>query len=622
MEENNKKKSKTKVVVISCIIVALLLTIGGANVYASTHGYGNVFFLIKYLVTGEKPNINDKNELLSDRDITLSYEPINLTENIKIQIRNIQIKDNKAKLLIGVNEKEKNNTTPLKYKVYNESDKLICDYEGKTQEDSPSQYIEELMLNEFKNDDKILKLEIYNAQNEKLTRIIINLETREITVEGEEEAVNKISEIELKKYLSFIAGFEANYNADDGDNRISLAIRINTILNRTISNNGLFKATEINNILKSLGYTEIPSNYSGEFFKEKTVNGEKYYELIYEPDTVNMETIIGEIKSITYSSNVYTVKFKFLNTTPKNNMNYFDHEAEAKEATVYLKLNEDKTYSMFKVVKYEKVKDSVIYRENNELIGSWKPEFAEKNGKEISLMEIYGSAGATGEMNFDSNGKYTAFIGTYSSEIEDDLKGDYINGRSSVTLIANSGKKDILTIKRINGIKYLEKNIENTTVYFVKKDSSNEEMENEVDNTIEKYMELLGERRSSVSGPLYKLGLIDTESTTPAKKQGYMRTNVVYSKFKEEILKYMTEQCFQKEINTDEAYIDEDGYLCYLDGAGSAHSYTVINISKVDNNRYKVDTKERVEETVDAVSFEVYIVNSNGKNVVQHCRKI
>ena len=125
----------------------------------------------------------------------------------------------------------------------------------------------------------------------------------------------------------------------------------------------------------------------------------------------------------------------------------------------------------------EKIKDSVTYIENNELIGSWKPEFAEKNGKEISLMEIYGSAGATGEMNFDSNGKYTAFIGTYSSEIEDDLKGDYINERSSVTLIANSGKKDILTIKRINGRKYLEKSIKNITVYFSKSVSSNENKE-------------------------------------------------------------------------------------------------------------------------------------------------
>ena len=47
-----------------------------------------MFFLIKYLVTGEKTEITGKNDLLSDRDITISYEPILLTEGIKIQIRN------------------------------------------------------------------------------------------------------------------------------------------------------------------------------------------------------------------------------------------------------------------------------------------------------------------------------------------------------------------------------------------------------------------------------------------------------------------------------------------------------------------------------------------------------
>ena len=61
-----------------------------------------------------------------------------------------------------------------------------------------------------------------------------------------------------------------------------------------------------------------------------------------------METIIGEIKDITYSSNIYTVKFKYLNTSPKTNINYFDHEAEAKEATIYFKLNDNNTNNRFK----------------------------------------------------------------------------------------------------------------------------------------------------------------------------------------------------------------------------------------------------------------------------------
>jgi len=353
MEEKKQTKIKFKTAVILIIIGVILLGGFCANVYASTNGYGNVFFLIKYLVTGEKTEVTEKDELLSDRDITISYEPIALTENLKIQIRNLQIKDNKAKLIIAVNENIKTNLTPLAYKVYNEENKLICE-QNSSKKDSETDCIEELILKEFKNNDKLLYLEILNSKNEKLNRIIINLETREVTVEGEKEAIEKISEIELKKYLSIIAGYEKNFDVNDADSRISLAIRINSIINRNIVNNGLYDASEINNILKSLGYAEIPTNnYDGEFFKEKVVNGKKYFEMTYEPDTVSMETIVGEIKDINYSSNIYTATFKYLNYSPKTNINYFDYKDDAEEATIYFKLNDDKTYSTFNIIKYE-----------------------------------------------------------------------------------------------------------------------------------------------------------------------------------------------------------------------------------------------------------------------------
>lgn len=375
MEEKKPLKIRFKTAVILIIIATILLGICGANVYASANGYGNVFFLIKYLITGEKTEITGKDDLLSDRDITISYEPILLTEDIKLQIRNLQIKDNKAKLIMVVNESKENDVSPLKYKVYNESNKLICEQDSSNNNKSLGEYQDELLLNDFKNEDKILNLEIFNSKNEKLTKIAIDLETREVVIEGEKEAIEKISEIELKKYLSIIAGFEENFDVNDDDSRISLAIRINSIVNRNILYNGLFDATEINNILKNIGYGEISTNnYNGEFFREKAINGKKYFEMIYEPDTVNMETIIGEIKDITYSSNIYTVKFKYLNTSPKTNINYFDHEAEAKEATIYFKLNDDKTYSTFKVVKYVKGAEAInnkdTHIENDELIGS------------------------------------------------------------------------------------------------------------------------------------------------------------------------------------------------------------------------------------------------------------
>ena len=90
IEKEKKKFNYKKLVAIAASVV---IVFGAANVYASTQGYGNVFFMIKYLATGEKTTIKDKDELLSDRDITISYEPIKITvaqaQKVRLQKNNI-----------------------------------------------------------------------------------------------------------------------------------------------------------------------------------------------------------------------------------------------------------------------------------------------------------------------------------------------------------------------------------------------------------------------------------------------------------------------------------------------------------------------------------------------------
>ena len=249
------------------------------------------------------------------------------------------------------------------------------------------------------------------------------------------------------------------------------------------------KLDEVNNMLESIGYKKIKDNLIDDDVNIIVKNGEKYIELD-NWGTFDTNTII-EIKDLKYSSGTYMANFTYtmLDNEEINLKGKMDN-IDLKEATISFKMNEDKTYSIFKVVKFEKensnekqennIEDVLI--ENNELIGSWEPSFAKENNQEISLRNIYGS-GISGTMNFDSNGKYTAFIGNYSSEFEDDLQGDYINGRSSITLIAKSGKKEILTIKVIDGIKYLEKQIgiTNQYVYFKKSASNNISNVNMVD---------------------------------------------------------------------------------------------------------------------------------------------
>ena len=190
-------KVRKMIAIIACIAGLL----GGANVYASTNGYGNVFFLIKYIVTGDKTEIIDKNEILSDRDIAISYKPIALTENLELQIRNLQIKNNNAILRIGIKEKGENAITPLKYKILNNTEKVLCEQNSnKKLEDM--EYSEEITFKGITQNDEIIKLYIYTSYDTNLAKITINLVNREVIVQGENEALEQISEIELKKYLS------------------------------------------------------------------------------------------------------------------------------------------------------------------------------------------------------------------------------------------------------------------------------------------------------------------------------------------------------------------------------------------------------------------------------------
>ena len=236
MGEKKKIKSfpiwKRGLAAAACLAVVL----GGANIYASSKGYGNVFFMVKYLITGEKPtSVTGKDALLSDRDITISYEPIQLTENIKMQIRRIQIKDNKAVLTLVVQENTKESDTslvPLKYKVYNSKNEMICEQTSSCERDltDPNsvyefQYKEELQLNSLHESDKIINLEINKNNGQKLTKILIDIENKTITVEGEEEAISKISETDLKKFIGIVTA-QTNLSSNDGreqDLRITLA---------------------------------------------------------------------------------------------------------------------------------------------------------------------------------------------------------------------------------------------------------------------------------------------------------------------------------------------------------------------------------------------------------------
>ena len=66
----NKHFSKWKKLIATA--ASFVIIFGAANVYATSQGYENIFFLVRYLFTLDK-TITGKDNIMSDRDITISY---------------------------------------------------------------------------------------------------------------------------------------------------------------------------------------------------------------------------------------------------------------------------------------------------------------------------------------------------------------------------------------------------------------------------------------------------------------------------------------------------------------------------------------------------------------------
>lgn len=170
---------------VLAIAACLVVLVGGANVYASTNGFGNIFFLIKYIITGEQPEVNDKDEILSDKDITISYEKINITNKITMQIEKMQIKDGVAKLMVNVDISDNTpNITPLIYKVYDVNDNELCQEESlNLKNDKEAEYTDIITVKNYTDDMKILKLKVCDKDGKELRTIKINLQDRTVEVE-------------------------------------------------------------------------------------------------------------------------------------------------------------------------------------------------------------------------------------------------------------------------------------------------------------------------------------------------------------------------------------------------------------------------------------------------------
>ena len=93
---------------------------------------------------------------------------------------------------------------------------------------------------------------------------------------------------------------------------------------------------------------------------------------------ISPATIIS-IDDMSYSSNLYTVKFRYINVGQQSAFEVDYNSANMKEATLYFKLNTDKRYSKFNIVKYVENKSEKDSKEEN--VNNSKQDLNEINEK-------------------------------------------------------------------------------------------------------------------------------------------------------------------------------------------------------------------------------------------------
>ena len=173
------KVNKKKTVLIIFLILIVFLC---GNAFAALVGAPNIFFAIKELVN--ENSVEGEENLLSDREIVISYTSLEIADGLKIQVNKMIIEETKSILYLYVQDEKEREIT---YKWYDKTEEMMSKMIKPEVADLSSVH----MINfDYKVGEKsVIELGIYS--NEKLLKTLeIDLGNKVITVDGEEDLKN------------------------------------------------------------------------------------------------------------------------------------------------------------------------------------------------------------------------------------------------------------------------------------------------------------------------------------------------------------------------------------------------------------------------------------------------
>ena len=287
-KEFDKKGGKKKRIMASVAAITILFL--GVNAYAYTKGYNNIFFLIRKLVRPDSSVSYSKDEILTDTDLTISYEPIDIADGVTIQINKLFVSNNKAILEMKVRfDKNSNGFDGIIVKDFtNDEGNKLVDREYIYEKEEGYDTVR-LDLKGFNDNMKILKMELMRDA-EAIAELKINLEERTIDVLSSEmtDGMEKLSEIELKQTLSELV--RINYWKDN-------ELVNSRIENRSAVNEGILETMDGIISRKRLA----AGNEDVEDYHMNAQNVKTFYKEITGLEVNNVEELISEYSVYSYN---------------------------------------------------------------------------------------------------------------------------------------------------------------------------------------------------------------------------------------------------------------------------------------------------------------------------------
>ena len=497
-ENGNKVVWKGPKLGIVIVVGVLLIILLGMQVFASTNGYGNVFFMIKELVT--TGSLQGESEIFLDKEITLSYKSIDVAEGVKMQVNRLEIKENESTLCLHITADEKNTVLPLTYEWMSEGlKKTKVDVEFENARNTAGDFDERLTVKYTFSDDELMTLFVKDKDGKLLRELEINLGTHEIYVKGESE-VEKISQIELKKYLSTFS--RLNNDSEKRNQLVQIAYDIHEI-----AAPGIQDAPEISKM------NEAIKEFYGdkvEFVKEKSKSGKELeifkvdgqkakvsdkmdiYENFEDLDNTK-KGICLKIEDIKFEDGIYTVKYIYTLVTEMQEADNKIEELPQYEATIKLKRNENAKYSKYQVVELSKgteVKEKVSTDVKDDLTADDMKvtkervagdyvyyEAKDKNGNDVEYREIFGSSFSmnAGKMTLNKDGSFEAYLPGVTDKVYATDGTFEIDGNNIILNYSDSRKE---TLEYINAqdsdyVRIKQKYSDYTLILKLKAESSN-----------------------------------------------------------------------------------------------------------------------------------------------------